>query len=690
MIHSRSPRRYASALASRHALRRAGIVFALVVLGVLLAVATLVDRRPPRVQWITVTRTTDDGRLAMTLATLSVEFSEPVEPDTVESRFRIEPAVAGTLSWDGDRRVIFTPDQKLPLATQFRVLVDEGFTDLQGNRSEGGPASYEFATVGPPSLAASAPASGDVAVPLEAPISLTFDRLMETQLTLDAVRIEPFVSVVPTWRGSTLVLTPTKQLSPGTRYQVRVGPEAVDTDGNSLAAPASVTFTTIATGLQVQLLQPADGSAGAPLTGPIAVVFDRPLDQASARTAIRLTPPATGSVQVVPLPSDEPGLVPGDEAQRSRVLVFTPDAPLAAHTTYTVEMSGESVRTVSGGAVADDRTWTFTTGGERGAIHNQIVFLSDRGGIQNVWAMNPDGTNARQLTAELAPVTSFDVSADGGSLLYASAGTIRRLTLPAGGVTTLTPPSLAEYAPLVLPDASAVVVGRRDRATGRDEGLWLRPLDDATGDGRRLIETGAPALGSSTHAGGLGGGIRADPWTRLAASSGDGQTLLLTDASGALVRLDLSTGARSPTGLRDPIGPPAWSATLGGFLVVATGEAGRSTGWVVPLAGSVTEGPSLGGWAAVGPEGSIAAVSAEPARLQYRSSLDATPFVLEPGDELLDRQPALSPSGDMVVFVRVRPEAADRSAGIWVVAPAAGEASLRRLSPTGSQPRWLP
>ena len=62
--------------------------------------------------------------------------------------------------------------------------------------------------------------------------------------------------------------------------------------------------------------------------------------------------------------------------------------------------------------------------------------------------------------------------------------------------------------------------------------------------------------------------------------------------------------------------------------------------------------------------------------------------VLLTSDELLDRQPAFSPGGDELVFSRMDPASTEGSAGIWRVATDAS--GLRQLTPSGSDPRWLP
>ena len=90
------------------------------------------------------------------------------------------------------------------------------------------------------------------------------------------------------------------------------------------------------------------------------------------------------------------------------MLVFRPSNPLAAHTTYTVSLAPVVTRLDAPDQVAAGRTWTFTTGQPAVSGQNQIAFLTARSGVRNVWLMNPDGSNARQLTTELVPVAGFD------------------------------------------------------------------------------------------------------------------------------------------------------------------------------------------------------------------------------------------------------------------------------------------
>ena len=331
-------------------------------------------------------------------------------------------------------------------------------------------------------------------------------------------------------------------------------------------------------GLGVKAVVPADGVAGISVRTPIAIVFDGPIDPASVDGAIRITPPIGGDLRVVdPVsdaaqPSPSPGAsgsAPGEPTGRSAgsILLFTPSNPLAQHTTYTVALAPVVERAGDPGQVAAGRTWTFTTGGETTSAQNQIAFLTARGGVRNVWLMNPDGSNPRQVTTELAPVSAYDVSSDGRSIAYAAGGVVRLLRLDGSDLATVTGDGQLDYAPTLAPGGEVVLLGRRDVA-GTDLGWWLEPLPGASAgsQARQLIPYGAPPVGSVALTGdGLVVGPGVSPWADRAAFDPTGRWLLFVTADGRVIHADLATDRDGPTvaplDLSSATGVPAWDAT---------------------------------------------------------------------------------------------------------------------------------
>ncbi len=673
-----------SGAVSRRTVELAGRIVAIVALLLILANATLVDRVPPTVDSITLGRTNGDPHVGLTHTAIDVEFSKAVEQSSAQLHFHIAPEAQGAFAWDGSRTMIFTPSQKLPVQTQFTVTVDPGYRDVHGNVANQGPTTFTFRTVGLPVLASSVPANGATEVPVNGTIALTFDRLMDVGKTTAAITISPAVGLRSTWSGATVTLTPASPLAFGTRYTVTVSGAAVDTDGNSPAGPISVAFTTVRAGLNLSQVVPSDGSAGFPVGGSIAMIFDGPVDPSSAAGLVSITPPAPGALRVETMPSDVPGL-----PSRQNVLVYRPASPLAPHTTYTVQLLPGVQGAGNPSMVANGRTWSFTTGAPGESLQNQILFLSSRTGVRNLWAMNPDGTNAWQVTDEIAPVTSYDVTADGRRVVYASGGQVFTFTLGGGSPTDLTPGNAWDYAPRLLPDGSSVIVGRRDRATGQDMGWWLLPIE-SNQQPRQLVPDGAPPTGSVASGEDALSAPTPDSWASTAAVSSDAGTALVEGADGALVRVSLASGKASPVGLRAATGPLVWSDVEHAFVVDAAPTAGGTDAvWLVPLDGVPTRmGVGGGAWTSVSPQGALAWLAGTEVQHVTFQPRDGRPAIaLTATATMSDRQPAFSPAGDVVVFARV-PASGGPSDGIWAVGT--DGSGLRQLSPGGMDPRWLP
>ena len=668
-------------------IRSLSLVVALVVLAGMLYNAAFVDRLPPT--YTIRVSTTAAGGLAMTLTSIDVTFSEDVEHATAENAFSITPKVNGTFHWQG-LKLIFTPSAKLPLSTKFHVHMAAGVKDLDGN-SQNGTGDITFTTVGAPAVVSVSPAIGAQSVAVGSSIQVTFDRLMDTQKVLAGLTLQPDTSYQASWNGVVLTLVPTKPLQYGTTYTVKIGDPAVDTDGTKLP-PYSTSFKTVDVGLKVAALVPAPNVAGVSIYGQIAVIFDAPIDPTSIADAFNITPPVAGSTSAISLPDDtgsSSSPAATSASPGANVLVFTPDNPLAAHTTYSVTMSSEVKRT--DGQVASAQTWSFTTGEPQANALNQIAFISDRGGIDNVWLMNPDGSNQREVTYELVPVSGYDISGDGGTIAYAAGGVVKKMSLSGGNLTTLTSGGNFEYAPTITPDGTGLVVGRRD-SSGADLGYWLYPLVSGAGSGQ-LTPDGAPGLGSvKLGSDDLTGGPGMASWAPRAAFTSDGATLLLVRGADNLVELVDMTGANKPKTLTlQANSRPVWVQSEGAFYLAASSDQGVTWAcWRVTPDGAATQvGPATGDISSNG-SGLVLVVAGNGGayHLAY-SALGGGPQVLITNDPAFSEMgPSFSPDGSLVLFGRVQAQTPTVSAGIWIVKT--DGTGLTNLSTDGAYARWVP
>jgi len=668
-------------------IRSLSLAVALVVLAGLLYNAAFVDRLPPTYT-IRVSTTAASG-LAMTLTSIDVSFSEDVEQASAEKAFSITPPVDGTFHWQG-LKLIFTPSAKLPLSTKFHVHMAAGVQDLDGN-SQGGTGDIQFTTVGAPAVASVSPVTGAQSVAVASSVQVTFDRLMDTQKVLAGLVLQPDTTYQASWNGDVLTLNPTKPLEYGTTYTVKIGNPAVDTDGTELP-PYSTTFKTVDVGLKVTALVPAPNVAGVSVHSQIAVIFDARIDPTSIADAFNITPPVVGSTGAISLPDDSgPAGSPTATSASSGadVLVFTPANALAAHTTYSVTMSSAVKRT--DGQVASAQTWSFTTGEPQANALNQIAFVSDRGGVNNVWLMNPDGSNQREVTYELAPVSGYDISGDGTTIAYATGGVVKKMSLSGDNLTTLTSGGNFEYAPTITPDGTGLIVARRG-SSGADLGYWLYPLVSGADSGQLTLD-GAPGLGSAKlGSDDLTGGLGMPSWTPRAAISSDGTTMLLVRGADDSVELVDMTDVNKPKTLSlQANSRPVWVQSDGAFYLAASNDSGVTWAcWRVTPAGVATQvGPARGDIASNG-LGLVLVVAGNGGayHLAYTAvgGRSQTPMTSDPAFN--EMAPSFSPDGTLVVFGRVGAQTPAVSAGIWIAKT--DGTGLTNLSTDGAYARWVP
>ena len=700
----------------RIALRTAFVVGAgLAVLAVVLWVATTVDARPPAVATYRLTHPLpDDERRALITTSIEIEFSEPVDQTSAERALTIRPALDGALSWSGTT-LTFTPAAPLPLETAFEVRVGAGVRDEAGNRMTQAATPFRFQTAGRPELVESEPADGADDVPVTASVSLVFSTFMDTASVERGLTVTPAFRHELRWSGERLELVPVGPLRPNQRYRVRIEASAADVAGVTLQRPATIEFRTTAAELEVASVVPADGTAGVSPMTPIGIFFDLALDPESVTDeGLQVVPDVSGTLEVIPSPGSS-------DSEELRLLRFTPSTPLPPNTTFEVELA-TGLRSLDGGQLAAPVRWRFTTGAPPTTLGNQIVFLSARSGVTNVWTMNPDGTGQRQLSAELAPVTDYAVAPDGRTLVVGDGRTLIQMRADGSERRLLTDEGVIEFDPTFSPDGSQLAFGRADERTGSGLGLWRRAED---GGDLEPIQPRGPAHDATPGSASPTDG-EPIPLLRAPRFSPDGAALAFVDAAGWIGIVDLESGrvARAPF---HAVQPPIWLADGGGILVSGmpsgASEEQRAAGEAVAPLDPATAGlgaDELASLVAVqlrrsSSELAETALGTGAARL----TLDAADRILllrlgtrgasSDGGELIAGRLELTEGTQLaprVVAGMVDRAVVDASfgpePGDLVVALSAGDETtqiavtdfdgvpLRVLSPDGSRPRWLP
>lgn len=661
---------------------------ALVLAGVLY-VASTIDARPPEVLSISVTQPVGgDAELALITTSIEIAFSETVEADAAVAALEVEPEVEGAASWSGST-MIFTPTDPLALESSYTVSLGRGVLDLAGNEMSELPPPFTFTTAGRPVVAETDPPDGASDVPVDASIVLRFSTLMDTASVEASLRIEPALAHELHWSEEALEIVPDEPLEPDRAYRVVIDADAADAAGVQMGDTVTLGFRTVAAGLSIETLVPADGVDGIAPATAIAVVFDRPIDPDSVDDGLFVvTPEVAGTLEVAALPGEQ------TEDGSGRLLRFTPSGPLPPTTTFEVELA-PGVTSATGGGIAEAVSWAFTTGPPPSTVSNQIAFLSDRSGIANVWAMNPDGTAQRQLSAELAPILDYAVAPDGSSLVVGDGRRLVYLRADGSERRVLTGDEHWEVDPAYSPSGARLLFARADAVTGRGMGLWSWEIGG--GDAALVELPRDPRESPEPSPSG-----EASVLLRAPRFSPDGEALAFVDMAGTVGILEL-TDQRLNRVAFQASAAPRWLPDSGELLLAGTpdGDAPSAVleapaGPLLPDDGAVVFRLARSGTIALDsqlPRGwRIIAVAADGtiAYVDRRGRLGTTSDLAAATDPELVRDAAVADGafapGESAVVIVV-----DVEEGVGRVVLLDLETGRRTmLAPDGWHPRWLP
>ena len=269
---------------------------------------------------------------------IAVTLSRPVAPlgdapPPPDGLLTLDPAVPGTLAWEGTQTLIFRPAEPLPAATAFTATLAAGAASLDGTVLAE-PFSWTFETPRP-RLTGSSPADGALYVtPSRAPIRLAFS------LPVGA-SAQPFVRLQYATGGAvdvqmeqqapdTLTLRPLRALRAGTRYRIVLEAGLPTTAGPlGMASDQVVSFSTYGEPRLTKLVQDANWrtrEADFRPNKPITFLFSNPVSREALLRSLTFEP-------AVPL-EDAPSDAGGGEDVAHRLSGFAPE------TAYRYRISG--------------------------------------------------------------------------------------------------------------------------------------------------------------------------------------------------------------------------------------------------------------------------------------------------------------------------------------------------------------
>jgi uncharacterized protein YfaS (alpha-2-macroglobulin family) len=286
---------------------------------------------------------------------VTIYFNQAMERTSVESALSVQPsAVTGQLTWKDDATLVFTPDGRLPAASQFGLQIG------QGARAANGlgllqPVSLDFQTPDylRPTQFLPKPDSEEV-IP-NAAIVAAFNQPV-VPLGADPAALPAAFSIQPDAQGkgewlntSTYIFYPDPALSGGLTYTVSLNPDLTANSGSQLAQSDIQTNWSFTTALPaVDSIDPLPEQLLG-LDPKIKITFNQPMDQASLESGLQFTGPF--------------GNVPGkfSWSDDGTSVSFQPTILLSRSRTYTLDLDGQTVRGVGGTPLGQDQKFTFNT-----------------------------------------------------------------------------------------------------------------------------------------------------------------------------------------------------------------------------------------------------------------------------------------------------------------------------------------
>jgi methionine-rich copper-binding protein CopC len=149
--------------------------------------------------------------------------------------------------------------------------------------------------VTPPTIVGQFPASGAPDVTRSGPFWVAFSEPMNPYMFPAGLTFMPGpVDFNTSWKGDTLIVTPTALLMASTTYTITIAGSVEDAHGNDLGSAHPISFTTTSaadeTPPEVISTDPASGATGVSGVQTIKVTFSEPMNMSATQNAIETSP----------------------------------------------------------------------------------------------------------------------------------------------------------------------------------------------------------------------------------------------------------------------------------------------------------------------------------------------------------------------------------------------------------------
>ncbi len=342
---------------------------------------------------------------------IQVGFSQKLDSSSIQSNSiqltQGNTIISGNLT-STEKTLLFNPTSSLAASTAYSVRVSKNIKSMDGSSlSEDYTWSFTTNTIVDlvaPDVSLRTPTIGANLVPNNTSIQIAFTETMDctsintVNFTLrnnvtNALELSNVVCL-----GSVATLTPNNPLAFNTVYRVDILSTARDLANNPLVNSYNWTFTTglapDLTAPTVSFVSPSPNAQNIPINETISIAFSEPINCATIVGSIVLD----DNILL-------PGTINGNPGCTGTTASFTPLAPLAPNTNYTVTISN-AVTDLQNNPLTPNN-WTFTTAAAVDNVQPSVTFTLPTANSNGI------GTNT-------SPMVVFSEPMDCGSVTTTS------------------------------------------------------------------------------------------------------------------------------------------------------------------------------------------------------------------------------------------------------------------------------
>lgn len=175
---------------------------------------------------------------------LEVVFKESMNPDSVESNFKIIPDILGDISWDDDQTMLFSPLSDWEKETKYTIRFAQGIKNLYGGVTDE-KIEFSFTTIGKVKVASISPINGATGLyPKSTNIVVEFNQEVDHKSAQEHFSISPAISSGFSWDKNKMVFHSAGKLDYSKTYTITIGKGVKTVYGLDSAEDFKYSFST--------------------------------------------------------------------------------------------------------------------------------------------------------------------------------------------------------------------------------------------------------------------------------------------------------------------------------------------------------------------------------------------------------------------------------------------------------------